>query len=68
MDWVYPGLVNNEWAIEQLQQFIASAQVQRYQSYDIVYAVQEEQIVAQAQVIEQIFTRVIPDWKDQILA
>jgi Protein of unknown function (Hypoth_ymh) len=60
------GQVNNEWAIEQLQKFIAGAQHVRQPGGYGRHALPEEQVVAQAQVIEQIFARVIPDWRDQV--
>ena len=59
--------MNNEWAMEQLRTFIVCTQwipgAPGARSRE--HAVPEEQIVAQAQVVEQIFDRVIPDWKDQ---
>jgi hypothetical protein len=58
--------VNNQWAMEELRRFIASAKVTQASAYDYRYAASEEQIVAQVQVIEQIFARVVPDWRDRI--
>ena len=58
--------MNNEWAIQQLRLFIQGTRVTQVAAYDVRYAVPEEQIVAQAQVIEQIFARVVPDWKERI--
>ena len=52
--------------MEELRRFIASAKVTQASAYDYRYAASEEQIVAQVQVIEQIFARVVPDWRDRI--
>jgi len=58
--------VNNEWAIGQLRNFIASTKYIPGGGGYGRHAIPEEQIVAQAQVIEQIFSRVIRDWEDRV--
>lgn len=58
--------VNTEWAKEQLRRFIASTAFRFTGGGFGENAAPEEQIIAQAQVIEQIFDRVIPAWKDEV--
>lgn len=52
--------------MEQLRIFIQSAQATPDGHGFYRHAVPEEQLVAQAQVIEQIFSRVIADWQDRL--
>ncbi len=57
--------MNNEWVLLQLRQFIASAQyVPSGDGYGR-HAASDEQIVSQAQVVEQIFDRVLPGWREE---
>lgn len=58
--------MNTEWAKRELRRFIASTAFRFTGGGFGENAAPEEQIVAQAQVIEQIFDRVIPAWKDDV--
>jgi Protein of unknown function (Hypoth_ymh) len=58
--------VNNEWAIEQLRKFIGSTKYIPGGGGYGRHAAPEEQIIAETQVIEQIFANVIPDWKERV--
>ena len=58
--------MNNEWAVEQLRHFIESVRWARTSAYGQSHAAPEDQIVAQTQVIEQIFARVVPDWQERV--
>lgn len=60
--------MNNDWAIEQLRRFIQSTQVVARDGYGVRHAASNEEIEGQAQVVEQIFARIIPDWKDRTTA
>lgn len=56
--------MNNEWAMVQLQAFIASTQYVPGPDGYGRHVSSEEQVIGQAQVVEQIFDQVIQDWRD----
>jgi uncharacterized protein Ymh len=66
--WIFRGpmliSVNNEWAIDQLRIFIESTQATRACDSPTRCVTHEAQIIAQAQIIEQIFEHAIPVWRE----
>jgi len=55
------GDVNTSWAVDQLRQFIAAAAYRPSGGYGGCVAPKGE-VIAQAQVVEQILERVVPGW------
>ena len=61
--------MNTEWAIEQLDQFIHQTELVPHPSPNVIGSFprgSEEDIVAQAQVVEKIFVRVLPAWRSEV--
>lgn len=56
--------MDTDWAKGELTKFIQSAKFTG--DWDHRHVASQSELVAQAQVVEQIFSRVIPDWRDRV--
>ena len=57
--------MNNDWAIQQLRLFVSNTSWSP-RGGGSNHAATEDQIIAQAQVVEMIFGQTIPDWRDRV--
>lgn len=70
------GRMNNDWALQQLDEFITLTTLYQppptpgviFLGDDRRTRGSEEQIVASAQVVEQVLTHVLPRWRQEIKA
>jgi hypothetical protein len=66
--------MNNEWAIKELTEFIDGSTTHEVQYGDnrvgtyLATAISDDDLTKQAQVVERILARVLPDWRRQMLA
>lgn len=61
--------MNTEWAIEELGKFIHATELVPHPSPNVIGSFprgNDEEIAAQAHVVEQILARVIPNWRDAV--